>query len=143
VKVPRGESASFPVVEEKQVLNQVALTNLDDDTLALVLQGPVSPDLKAAVQKAIQLRGKVAATTRQLADVKRQLATIREDQQQQRENMKVIPQTDPVYKKYLDKFLAQETQVERLRGEQERLQATADRQRQEYERYVANLTLKE
>jgi hypothetical protein len=143
VKVPRGESASFPVVEERQVLNQVALTNLDDDTLALVLQGPVSPELKAAVQKAIQLRDKAAATNRQVADVKRQLATIREDQKQQRENMKVIPQTDPVYKKYLDKFLAQETQVERLRGEQEQLQATADRQRQEYERYVANLTLKE
>jgi hypothetical protein len=143
VKVPHGESATFPVVEERQVLNQVALTNLDDDTLALVLQGPVSPDLKAAVHKAIQLRDKVAATNRQVGDVKRQLATIREDQKQQRENMKVIPQTDPVYKKYLDKFLAQETQVERLRGEQERLQATADRQRQEYERYVANLTLKE
>ena len=113
------------------------------DTLALVLQGPASPELKAAVQKAIQLRDKAAATNRQVADVKRQLATIREDQKQQRENMKVIPQTDPVYKKYLDKFLAQETQVERLRGEQEQLQATADRQRQEYERYVANLTLKE
>jgi hypothetical protein len=143
VKVPHGESASFPVVEERQVLNQVALTNLDEDTLALVLQGPASQELKTAVQKAIALRDKVAATNRQLADVKRHLATIREDQKQQRENMKVIPQTDPVYKKYLDKFLAQETQVERLRGEEERLQATAERQRQEYERYVANLTLKE
>jgi hypothetical protein len=143
VKVPRGESASFPVVEERKVLNQVALTNLDDNTLAVVLQGPASEALKAAVQKARELRDKAAGTNRQLADVTRQLGTIREDQKQQRENMKVIPQTDPVYKKYLDKFLAQETQVERLRGEQERLQATAERQRQEYERYVANLTLKE
>jgi hypothetical protein len=143
VRVPRGAFAAFPVVEERELLDQVALTNMDDNTVAVLLQGPVSPALKAAVQKAIELKNRVAATNRQIEDVRRQLATVREDQKQQRENMKVIPQTDPVYKKYLDKFLAQETQVERLRGEQERLQATLERQRQEYERHVANLTVKE
>ena len=75
--------------------------------------------------------------------MKAKLAAISEDQARQRENMKVIPQNDPVYKKYLDKFLAQEAQVERLRGEQERLLTTADRQRQEYEGYVLGLTVKE
>ncbi len=143
VKVPRGESVTFPVVEEREQLNQVALTNIDDDTLATLLKGPAGPELKAAVQKAVALREKLAATQRQTEQVKQKLATISQDQARQRENMKVIPQTEPVYKKYLDKFLAQETQIERLRGEQEQLQVTADRQRLEYERFVANLTVKE
>ena len=143
VKVPKGESAALKVVEERQQLHQVVLTNADNDTLALLLQGPASAELKAAVQKAVGLKEKLAATNHEFEQVKRQLNTISEDQARQRENMKVIPQTEPVYKKYLDKFLAQETQIERLRGEQERLQLTADRQRQEYERYVANLTVKE
>jgi hypothetical protein len=143
VKVPAGKSATLPVVEEREQLRQVVLTNVDDDTLALLLQGPAGPGLKAAVQKAVELKDKLAETRRALEQVKRQVATISEDQARQRENMKVIPQTDPVYKKYLDKFLAQETQIERLRADQERLVATAERQRQEYERYVLGLTVKE
>jgi hypothetical protein len=143
VKVPAGGSATFPVVEEREQLRQVVLTNANDDTLAVLLQGPAGPGLKAAVQKAVELKGKLAATERDLAQAKRRLGAISEDQARQRANMKVIPQTDPAYKRYLDKFLAQETQVERLRAEQERLQATAERQRREYERYVLSLTVKD
>jgi hypothetical protein len=57
--------------------------------------------------------------------------------------MKVIPQTDPVYKKYLDKFLKQEEQIDQLRAQIEQLQVTANQQRQTYENYVLNLTIKE
>ena len=56
---------------------------------------------------------------------------------------KVIPQTDPAYRKYLDRFLAAEGQIEKLRADNERLQALALRQRQEYEAFVTNLTVKE
>jgi hypothetical protein len=143
VKVPRGEVVKFPVVEERVVLRQVALTNIDDDTLALLLQGQAGPELKAAVQKAIGLRDKIATTRRDLDRVKGRIAVIGEEQARQRENMKVIPKTEPVYKKYLEKFLAQEGQLEKLRADQERLQTTLDRQRQEYERFVGKLSVKE
>jgi hypothetical protein len=143
VKVPRGVTGSFLVVEERLQLQQVALTNLDDDTLALLLQGPASPALKKALHKAIELRDKLATTRRDLERVGGRVKVIGEDQTRQRENMKVIPKTEPVYKKYLEKFLAQEEQLEKLRAEQERLQTTLDRQRQEYARFVADLTVKE
>jgi hypothetical protein len=57
--------------------------------------------------------------------------------------MKVIPQTEPIYKKYLEKFLKQEGQIEQIRDQVEKLLVTAEQQRQAYEDYVLNLTAKE
>src|SRR5207249_7837697 len=66
VKVPKGDAVPFKVVEERQQLHQVVLTNADDDTVAVVLQGPASPELKKAVEKAVALKEKVAATRHEL-----------------------------------------------------------------------------
>jgi hypothetical protein len=74
---------------------------------------------------------------------KNKIKVIGEEQERQRNNMKVIPQTDPVYKKYLDKFLKQEDQIDTLRAQIEKLEMAAEQQRQAYEDYVLTLTVKE
>jgi hypothetical protein len=142
--VPAGKSASKEVVEEKKVVETIALTNADTQALVVLLQGAsASPELKAALQKAVDLKNKLAKTQQQIADLKEQIQTISQEQARQRENMKVIPQTEPVYKKYLDKFLKQEEDIDRMRRQIEKLQEAAIQQRQAYEEFVTNLTVKE
>jgi hypothetical protein len=144
VKVPANGSQSYPVVEERQALEQTALTNLNDETVALLLQSKAaSAALKEALRKAADLKAKAAKTQAEITQLQARLKATVEDQVRQRENLKVIPQTDPGYRKYLDRFLAAEGQIETLRGESERLAAAAARQRQEYSAFIANLTVKE
>jgi hypothetical protein len=131
-------------VEEKKVDEQYVLTGVDDQTLMYLLKtNGVSPALKEALQKAIELRSKLTKTTAEIAAVNGKLRVINEDQARQRENMKVIPQSDPVYKTYLNKFLKQEELIDTLRAQISELQATAEQQRQAYESFVANLSLKD
>ncbi|MCI0463775.1 MAG: DUF4139 domain-containing protein [Gemmataceae bacterium] len=144
VKVPRNGSITYPVVEEKEVLQEIVLTNADDKALALLVRSSVaSPALKAALQKAIDLRGKWAAAQSELEQTMRQLKEATADQARQRENLKVIPQTDPAYRKYLDQFLAQEEQIRRLRAQQEQQQTTVSQRRRSFEEYLTNLTIKD
>jgi hypothetical protein len=142
--VPADSTKSFPVVEEKKVLEQVVLTNQNTDALALLIQSTnITPAIKAALKKAVELRLKQAKTEGEIAKLNNKLKIIADEQARQRENMKVIPQSDPLYKKYLQKFNTQEEQIESLREQIEKLQATLEQQRQAYEDYVVNLTVKE
>jgi hypothetical protein len=144
VKLPAGAAQDYPVIEEQQVLQHTALTNIDDGTVAVLLQSKAaSPALKAKLRQAAELKGKVSKTQAEIGLLQGRLRTTIEDQVRQRENLKVIPQTDPAYRKSLDRFLATEGQIEKMRAENERLQAIALQQRQEYDAFLANLTVKE
>jgi hypothetical protein len=144
MSVPQGETKSFPVVEEKKVVEEIVLTNANDQALVVLQRNAAaSPAMKAALQKAIDLRMKQAKTQADITQLEGKIKVIAQDQSRQRDNMKVIPQTDPVYKKYLDKFLKQEEQIDQLRAQIEQLQATANQQRQAYEEYVLSVTIKE
>jgi len=144
MNVPPGATKSFPVVEERKVVEEIILTNANDQTLVVLQRNAgASPAMKAALQKAIDLRLKQAKTLADIAQLDAKIKVIALDQSRQRDNMKVIPQTDPVYKKYLDKFLKQEEQIDQLRAQIEQFQATANQQRQAYEDYVLSMTIKE
>jgi hypothetical protein len=144
VKVPKGEAASFPVEEHRQVLEQVILTGADDQTLLVLLQSEAaSPALKGELKKAVDLKAKLAATVAELVLAEKQLRSVTEDQARQRENLKVIPQADPAYRKYLERLLSQEGEIDRLRAQIARLQTAQSQQREAYEAFVSNLTVKE
>jgi hypothetical protein len=140
--VPAGETKQFPVVEEREVLEEIVLSNVDSRTILLLSQSPAaSPELKKALNKAIELKNELAETQRKISDLQAKITTIGQEQERQRDNMKVIPQTDPVYKKYLEKFLKQEEQIDSMRTQIEQLQVTADEQRRSYEAFLQNLTV--
>ncbi len=143
VTVPAGESKSFPVVEQRQIVQEYQLTNTNSQTMALLIKSSVaSSELKKALQKAIDLKNQVAETQKKISDLREKLDSIGKEQERQRNNMKVIPQTEPVYKKYLEKFLKQEEEIDSIRAQIEELQVTANEQRQAYESYLMNLSVK-
>src|SRR5262249_60888762 len=71
LKVPSGKSASEEVIEERDVNTQITLTNSDDAAMRFFLSQPVvSEAVKTALSKAIELKGKVSDTQRELAQLK-------------------------------------------------------------------------
>jgi hypothetical protein len=142
VKVPAGKTVNLDVVEERPVVQQVTLTNSDDQTVLRYLSGATaSRALKDALAKAVDLKHKLEATRRDIAQAERQLKAILDDQARLRANLERVPPTSEAYKRYLKKFDDQEIEIEKLQDTIKKLQATEFEQRKAYEDYLANLSV--
>lgn len=142
VKLPAGGNASTTVVEERDLEQTIALTNSNDDQIRFFLRLPaITPKVKEALEQAMDLRGKWGVVQRDLAGVTKQLADISKDQERLRANLKELPPTAAAYKRYLEKFDQQETQIEKLQGDQKRLQDAETQARAKFENFVANLSV--
>ena len=106
-------------------ISSVALTNLDDNNIRLFLNNPItSPKVKDGLQSAMKLRWTVATTQREIQELQRQLNVITQDQVRLRANLKEMPSTAKAYKRYLEKFDTQETQIEKYQADIKKLQTT-------------------
>jgi hypothetical protein len=142
VKVPAGKTLPYSVSEEKDFGSSVALTNSDDQFIRIVLNEKVTSDkVKAALNKALELRGKLAQSLRELQQQQRQLADITADQDRLRKNLREMPPTAAAYKRYLKKFDDQETQIEKFQATIKELQDAEHAQRKDYETFLANLNV--
>jgi hypothetical protein len=140
ITVPAGKEASTAVVEERDMISTVQLTNSDDQTLRYFLnQTVLSPKAKEALQKAIALKDKLADTQQELAHVEQQLKVITVDQARLRANLKEMPPTATAYKRYLEKFDKQETEIENLQATQKKMQDAELAQRKNFESFLASL----
>ncbi|MCS6977362.1 MAG: DUF4139 domain-containing protein [Gemmatales bacterium] len=136
------KSASTEIVEERDVVQQIALTNADDQTIRFFLNSTVASDkVKEALAKALELKAKWAATQREIAEINRQYNEISQDQQRLRANLKELPPTAAAYKRYLEKFDQQETEIEKLQATLKELRAKEDKERREYEQYLFALNV--
>jgi hypothetical protein len=143
LEVPAGKSAFREVVEERTELNKG--TAVKNATSLLVQQylasQVVSKEVKAALEKVNTLYAAWMEGTRELDDAAGQLKALSDDQARLRSNLQVIPQSSEPYKKFLEKFLEQETQIGTLQRQVRQLQPTVDRQRRAYASFVADLTV--
>jgi hypothetical protein len=142
VKLPQGETVSREIIEEQDLVREVVLTNADDQTMRLFLSSPVSsPGVKKALDQARTLKNRLATTQGETAQLERQLKTITEDQSRLRANLKEMPPTAAAYKRYLNKFDSQETEIENLQTQIKKLQEAEHSERKEYESFLANLNV--
>jgi hypothetical protein len=142
VKVPAGKSATLDVAEERDLMESVAITNADDESIRLLIDGPgAAAVLKDALKKMLEMRAAQAKTQRELAELLQQLSAITDDQARLRSNLKEMPPTADAYKRYLAKFDRQETEIEKLQEKVHALQTKAAEQRQAFEAYLLGLEL--
>jgi len=80
-------------------------------------------------------------TLRDLSHMNQQLKDITDDQVRLRANLKEMPPTAAAYKRYLEKFDKQETEIEQLRETIKQLQNTLLTQRKALDTYLVNLTV--
>jgi hypothetical protein len=141
--VPAGKSGTQEVVEELTRLSEVGINKSLDDTWVkfFVSSSVTSSKVKEALTKATEMRHKLSKVEAELAEVGSQLTAIREDQTRLRANLKEVPPTAAAYKRYLEKFDKQETEIEKLQEQTVKLRETAKQQEQELANYLAGLNV--
>ena len=139
LKLAAGKTEKQVVTEERTINESVQITNLDDNNIRIFISNAVtSPKVKDGLQKAMELRWSVAKTQRDIQELQRQLKTITDDQIRLRANLKEMPATAAAYKRYLEKFDQQETQIEKYQDDIKKLQGTEFGQKKELEDFLAN-----
>src|SRR5262249_4741811 len=142
LKLPAGKTEKLVVTEERIINQSVALSNLDDNNIRVFLQSPAtSAKVKAALEQALKLRWEVAKTQRDIQEEARQLKTITDDQVRLRANLREMPPTAAAYKRYLDKFDAQEVEIEKMQAKIKQMQGTEANQKKELEDFLASLNV--
>ena len=141
IKVPPGKTTDQVVVEEQEVSTSYAITSSGDEQIRFFLSQPVaSKKVKEGLRQALALRWAVAKTTREIQELQRQLNAVTEDQKRLRANLREMPSTAKAYKRYLEKFDLQETQVESYQADIKKRQATQHNQQKEFDDFLANFT---
>jgi hypothetical protein len=142
VPVKAHAEGKLVVAEERDLINNVALSNADDNTFKFFLNTQLSsPAVKKAIETASSLKSKLQEARRELAHVERQLKDVRDDQNRLREDLKVVPQTSAAYKRYVEKFDKQETEIEQYQARVKTLQNAEHLQGEEFNRFLANLNV--
>jgi hypothetical protein len=142
VSVPAGKTVPYTVSEERDFGSSVTLTNSNDQFIRIVINDQVtSPKVKEALQKALELKGKLSETQREIQQEERQLKVVTDDQDRLRKNLKEMPPTAAAYNRYLKKFDDQETLIEKMQAKIKSLQDGEHAQRKSYESFLANLNV--
>ena len=124
------------------MVQTVQLSNSDDQAVRVFLTAPqVGASIKKALEEALAMRAKLAQAQREAQQVQRALAQLEADQERLRKNLKEMPPTAAAYKRYLEKFDAQETEIEKLQSQEKQLRTAAEEAQKEFETYVAGLTV--
>jgi hypothetical protein len=92
------------------------------------------------MKRVLALREAATKTQREIVEQQQQLKTITDDQVRLRANLKEMPATAAAYKRYLEKFDAQETQIEDYQAKIKELQAVEFKQKKELEDYLADFS---
>jgi hypothetical protein len=143
LKLLPEKTAVKEFLEERTVTEKAPpLATLSEERAKELLSSPAaSAEVKASLGKALELLRKLQETKGQLADVEKELKALTQDQVRMRENLTVIPQSSEPYKKFLEKFVAQESELETLQKQLRQRQASVQQLQRDYDQFIANLTV--
>jgi hypothetical protein len=141
IKVPAGKTETQKVTEERVVFSSVQLSNTDDNQIRFFINQTVSSQkVKDGLNQALKLKWEFEKTRREIQEQERQLKVITDDQVRLRANLKEMPSTAAAYKRYLDKFDQQETQIEKYQADIKKLQGVEHSQHKEFDDFLANFS---
>ena len=142
VTVPAGKEATLAVRETRVDDEQFAIFDLQQDNLVWYAgNGAIPPKVRAALQQAAQLKAQAADAERMREQKQQELQTIVQDQTRLRGNMQTVTQNSDYYRRLLTKLNDQETKVEALQTEIDRLQADAEAKRRALAEYLRTLSV--
>jgi hypothetical protein len=127
LKIARGKAGQQTITEERIASEAGHLVrNLPEAKVREFLNSAVVSDkVKAGLTRHLELSRQSFDADKTLADLERQFKAASDDQNRLRQNLNVIPQTSEPYKKFLDKFVAQETEIEGLQRQIRAAEAAA------------------
>jgi hypothetical protein len=139
-KVAAGKPVEFKVVEERDLGEQMILTNSNDDAIRFVISlNEASPALKKSLQEALGLKGKWDGVRRELQQVVSDIQRITQDQERIRRNLRETPKEAEVYTTYLKKLSAQEKEIDALTNRQKTLMTQEFEAKKQYETFLTSI----
>lgn len=142
VKAEPGKPAKLEVVENMTVAQQIALTNIDDNTIRYYLHADVVGDkVKQALAEVIRRKGQISELNSQKQELERQIAAIEQEQNRIRQNMPQLDRNSELYRRYVKKFGDQEDQVEKLRDQIQSKAAELTKRQSELDTFLSDLNL--
>ncbi len=140
--VASGKTARLAVKEERVQGETLALLPADLGQLEFYSRtGEIPAAVRTALIKAMDLKSAMLDTQRQIQERQKESAEITQEQERIRANMKTVTQNSQYYTRLLTKLNDQETRIEKLQGELDRLKGTYERQQKELETYLLNTTV--
>lgn len=141
LEIEKGKAGNKAVREERTYTETgVLVKNLNETQVKLFMNNPItSADVKAAFTKAIDFQAKIVETQKKIAGIEKELTVITADHNRIRENLKIVPQTSEHYKTFLEKFVAQDKQIETYQKQVRDLNATMQNQIRDYDQWLAKL----
>jgi hypothetical protein len=137
-----GEPAKLVVEEERIDQQQALLTNIDDNTIEILLRAKqVSDKVKAALEEVVKRKHVLAQATTKRGQLEGQIKAITEEQGRIRENMARLDQASDLYKRYVKKFTDQEDEIEKLRADIKELTTQETQLRKALDEYLMGLDL--
>ncbi|HEY7086965.1 MAG TPA: hypothetical protein VH518_02685 [Tepidisphaeraceae bacterium] len=140
--VPAHKGDALTVKEEVVQGEEIAILPADLGQLDFYSKtGEIPKDVKDALIKAIQLKQAMVDTDRQIAEHDQRIASITQEQNRIRENMKTVDRNSQYSNRLLSKLNDQESQIEKLQGERDDLAKKKDGQQKELEDYLTGLSI--
>ncbi|BCM91513.1 hypothetical protein IAD21_03388 [Abditibacteriota bacterium] len=140
VVVPAKKTLDYVINWQKPVVEVVELRELNPDQIGYYTQQTkIAPELKAKLLNIIALKKKANDLVSQRMAQEKALKDISDGQTRIRENMKALDRTSPLYKSYEAKLQAQETQIDKIEAEIDRLRTAETAARQAVENAIAAL----
>ena len=139
--VKAGETTSYTVKEERDVVSSVHLTNGAEGQIRYFISlSEASPALKQKLEEALKTKGVWDVALRDLNQVKLDLQRLNADQDRIRKNLRETPKEAEVYATYLKKLSDQEKEIDALTDKQKKLMGDEFAARKKYEDYLANIS---
>lgn len=142
VKAQPGKPVTLEVVEEQVVGQSLALANIDDNSIFFYLnQKEISQQVKNALQEVVKRRQALQQVAVERQQLEQQIKAIGEEQARIRQNMGQLERNTDLYKRYVQKFNAQEDSVEKMRDQIGKLTADEAAKRLSLDEYLIGLNL--
>jgi len=138
--VPAGKETAFLVNEERDLGTRIVLSNSGDDQIRYVLSlNEATPELKAQLKQALELKAGWDVQQRELRQVGVDLQRLTQDQDRIRRNLRETPKEAEVYAVYLKKLSDQEKEIDTLTANQKELMAKEFSAKKKYEDYLTSI----
>jgi hypothetical protein len=140
--IPAGKTRTLTVKEEMVQGETIAILPADLGQLeSYSRSGEIPAVVREALIKTMKLKSAVLDSQRQIQQRQKELSEISQEQKRIRDNLNTVTQSSQYYARLLGKLNDQESRIEKLQVEIERLQQTHDQQRKELETYLVNTTV--
>lgn len=119
-----GKTEKLRVTEEQTLSQEIGLSNLRSDRIALYLRSrQMSSAAKEALAEVVRRKEAIDALATEIRTMERRVRDIGQEQDRIRKNMGQIDRNSEIYGRYLQKFSAQEDEIESLREKTKKAQA--------------------